>query len=265
MTGGDTLPLTEVIAQEPIADKLYRMVIEAPVNLKEQGYSPGQFLHFRVTDSLDFVLRRPISLCLADEALNRLTVVYRAQGEGTRRIAEKRPGDAVDVLGPLGNGFSVHQEDERVLLIGGGIGVPPLLELARELTRQGKRALAILGFQQANQVILLDEFASFSEVAVATDDGSAGVKGLVTDLFHEERLQGVTRYYACGPTPMLRAVKEAMAARGVPGYLSLEERMGCGIGLCAGCVHKISRKGTVRQLKTCREGPVFPAEEVVFE
>ncbi len=258
------MPQTEVIAQEAIADGVYRMVFRAPVDLKKNGYAPGQFWHIRVTDSFDFTLRRPLSLCQADLDNNTVTVVYRAQGEGTRRIAAKRPGDALDVLGPLGRGFSVHDGDGRVLLVGGGIGVPPLLELAHQLAAHGIRALAILGFQTASQAVLLDDFAPYAEVIVVTDDGTLGERGRVTDFLQPERLQGVVRYYACGPTPMLKAVKDVLAVRGLPGYLSLEERMGCGIGLCAGCVHKIARDGVVRPLKTCREGPVFPAAEVVF-
>ena len=255
---------TEIISHEEIGEKLFRMVLQAPVDLREKGYMPGQFLHFRVSDSYDFVLRRPISLCLADETNNRVTVVYRVQGEGTRRIAEKRPGDMIDVIGPLGHGFPIHEQDDLVMVVGGGIGVPPLLELARKLTQQGTRVIAVLGFQRASQVILVDEFSAYAQVHVVTDDGSMGEQGKVTDLFHIERLHGVKRYYACGPTPMLQAVQAAMMEHAIPGYLSLEERMGCGIGLCAGCVHKVKHNDEIKHLKTCREGPVFAAQEVVF-
>ncbi len=258
------MPRTDVVSQEKIADGLYRMVIKSPVDLSQSAYMPGQFLHFRVSDSIDFMLRRPISLCLADEANNLVTVVYRAQGEGTKRLARLTAGDTVDVIGPLGKGFPLHEESSATLVIGGGIGVPPLLELAKKLRAKGTRVVAILGFQKASQAILIEEFKALAEVFIVTDDGSMGKKGLVTDLLDASMTDGISRYYACGPTPMLRAVKETLEPSGILGYLSLEERMGCGIGLCAGCVHKIQDNDGVHYVKTCKEGPVFAAEEVVF-
>lgn len=253
-----------VWAQRQVAEGLFELTFAAPGPLSEDTVQPGQFVHLRVSDSFDFVLRRPLSVCRVEYDAGRLTVVYRAQGAGTRRLARLKAGDTLDVIGPLGRGFPLHAGDRRALLIGGGIGVPPLVELARRLRRAGVDVVSVVGFQTRGQAILLDDLARFGGVATVTDDGTLGQAGLVTDALTAGLCAEADRYYACGPTPMLRAVQSLMERRGVPGYLSLEERMGCGIGICVGCVHKIRRDEAVKHVKTCREGPVFPADEVVF-
>jgi len=258
------MPTVEVYAQESLGPDLYALTFASPVDLRAGNYQPGQFLHIRVSQSFDFLLRRPLSLCNADVERNRLTVVYRAQGEGTRRLATRGPGDLIDVLGPLGQGFPIHPQDERTLLIGGGVGVPPLLELAKQLRAAGKSVQSLVGFQTAGQLLLVEELATYGAVKVMTDDGSAGERGLVTAALAAELCAHLDRYYACGPGAMLKAVQAAMRSREVQGYLSLEERMGCGIGICVGCVHAVSRDGRLTNAKTCREGPVFDAREVVF-
>ncbi|MCY0877235.1 MAG: dihydroorotate dehydrogenase electron transfer subunit [Firmicutes bacterium] len=255
----------EVVEQMAVGDGLFSLRFRSPVDLRLAGaYHPGQFLHIRVSDSFDFLLRRPLSLCKADVSRNELTVIYRAQGEGTKRLSRVRAGDQLDVLGPLGRGFPIHDGDRHALLVAGGIGVPPMLELAHALKARGQQVTAVLGFQNARHVILQEELMAYGTVHIASDDGTVGTKGLVTDLLTDALCTGVNRYYACGPTPMLRAVQAAMQGCSVPGYLSLEERMGCGIGICVGCVHPIRRGGDVKQVKTCKEGPVFSSEEVVF-
>lgn len=258
------LPLVRVVRQQRVADGLFRLTFASPSPLLPSGSQPGQFFHIRPSDNWDLLLRRPLSLCLADVERNEVTVLYRAAGAGTLRLSRLQAGDSIDVLGPLGRGFPIVSGDRLALLIGGGIGVPPLVELAKALAGAGTRVLSLVGFQTRSQAVLTDELGAYGDVAVATDDGSLGHRGRVTELLTRERCQGVDRYYACGPTPMLSAVKEAMAAERAPGYLSLEERMGCGTGLCAACVHKIARDGRISNLKTCREGPVFPADEVMF-
>jgi len=251
--------------QAVVGEGLYALTFASPVRLSRPGaYEPGQFLHIRVTDSFDYLLRRPLSLCKVDVERNEMTVVYRAQGDGTKRLSRLGVGDLLDVLGPLGHGFPLHGEDRRALLIAGGIGVPPMVELARALTAAGQVVHSIVGFQSAGQAILLDDLRRCGDVSVVSNDGSIGVQGLVTDLLSETLCKDASRFYACGPTPMLRAVQSVMRARAVPGYLSLEERMGCGIGICVGCVHPIVRGETVKHVKTCKEGPVFASEEVVF-
>ena len=258
------LPLVTVHAQTAVGDGLYELTFDAPADLARTPAEPGQFVHIRVSDSFDYLLRRPLSVCRADPARNRLTVVYRAAGPGTRRLARAGAGDRLDVLGPLGRGFPLHAGDARALLIGGGIGVPPLVELARRLRAAGVAVTAAVGYQTAAQAVLWRELRACGELFIATDDGTLGAPGLVTGLLTKGLCATADRYYACGPTPMLRAVQARMRAFAVPGYLSLEERMGCGIGLCAGCVHPVLRDGSVKNVKTCREGPVFPADEVVF-
>ncbi len=255
--------LVKVLSQRPIADQLFSMTIESPSDLRK-GYEPGQFLHFRITDSFDFTLRRPLSICKVDLKKRQITVVYRASGEGTRRLSRLLPGDQVDVIGPLGHGFPIHDEDQHAILIGGGIGVPPMVELGRHLQSRQIKITSVVGFASKRQAILLDELTAFGDVIVLSQDGSIGEEGLVTDALTDALCAGVSRYYACGPTPMLKAVKETMQIRNVPGYLSLEERMGCGIGICVGCVHPIERDQKVTNRKTCKEGPVFLDQEVVF-
>ncbi|TCP52417.1 dihydroorotate oxidase B electron transfer subunit [Tumebacillus sp. BK434] len=250
-----------ILEHKAIASNMMWMVFEAPENL---DFSPGQFLHIRVTDGVDHLLRRPISLCkvLGDKA--GIGIAYRVGGKGTRLLQAKRPGDTLDVLGPLGKGFPLHDGDEHVLLVGGGIGVPPMLELAEQLTRQGVRVTSIVGFQTEQVAILIDELNVFGEVLVATNDGTLGKQGFVTDYMTDQLLASADRFYACGPTPMLRAVQEKMKGK-VEGYLSLEERMGCGIGACMACVTScVLEDGTVGYKKVCKEGPVFPAPEVVL-
>ncbi len=256
------MPSVQILEQRTIAPEIFELRFLDPTGAAVA--SPGQFVHIRVSDSFDFLLRRPLSVCRVDRAGGSVTVVYRVQGEGTARLARRGAGDWLDVLGPLGTGFTLHAGDRRALLVGGGVGVPPLVELARRLAGQGTDVVSAVGFQTRAQAILLDDLASCGELRVATDDGSLGNKGLVTGLLTSEWAAGVDRYYACGPTPMLRAVQRAMTQLRVPGYLSLEERMGCGFGVCVGCVHPILRDNRVHNLKTCRDGPVFPAEEVVF-
>ena len=258
------MPTVEVYAHETLGKDLRALTFASPIDLRANRHQPGQFLHIRVSRSFDFLLRRPLSLCDADVEHNRLTVVYRVSGEGTRRLAARKPGDLIDVLGPLGQGFPIHDMDRRALLIGGGVGVPPLLELAKQLRASGKSVQTVVGFQTAGQLMLIEELAVYGEVAVMTDDGSAGERGRVTAALTAELCADADRYYACGPSAMLRAVQEAMRGRGVPGYLSLEERMGCGVGICMGCVHPVVRGGKLTNAKTCREGPVFDAQEVVF-
>ncbi|PWK12860.1 dihydroorotate oxidase B electron transfer subunit [Tumebacillus permanentifrigoris] len=250
-----------ILEHREIADNMRWLAFEAPHDLQ---YEPGQFLHIRVTDGVDHLLRRPISLCRVDGGRNALVVAYRVGGKGTKLLAAKNVGDTLDVLGPLGKGFPLHDEDRHAILVGGGIGVPPMVELADQLTQRGVQVTTIVGFQSKNVSILIDELTRYGEVLVATNDGSLGLQGFVTDYMTDELLASADRFYACGPTPMLRAVQARMTGR-VEGYLSLEERMGCGIGACMACVTScVLPDGSVGFKKVCKDGPVFPAPEVYF-
>lgn len=215
---------------------------------------PGQFAQIRLPGH---TLRRPISICGIDRGRGRLRFVFQIRGQGTRELAQCEPGDELDILAPLGQGFPVDKT-KRTLLIGGGIGVPPLLGCAAEL---GEKAVACLGFRNREAVILEEDFkAAGAKVAVATDDGSYGRPGLVTEAAGEEDFQVV---FACGPTPMLKAAKALAESRGVPCYLSLEERMACGIGACLGCATPLLKEdGSAYFGHVCKDGPVFDSRRV---
>lgn len=258
------MSLVKIHSHTAIGSEIYELTFVSPVDLQAVGYEPGQFLHIRVTDSFDFLLRRPLSLCKTDIEHNLVTVVYQVKGAGTKRLSEKQVGDVLDVLGPLGHGYPLHALDRAALLIGGGVGVPPLVELARQLQKAGKIVHTVVGFQSNQHAILISELAAYGAVTVVTNDGSLGRKGLVTDELTNDFCSSYDRYYACGPTPMLHSVQQILEKHKLPGYLSLEERMGCGIGICVGCVHKVSRDGQEMNVKTCKEGPVFAAQEVLF-
>jgi len=329
---------------ETAARDTYDMTLDAPALAKEAR--PGQFVHVRLPGR---TLRRPISICSADPDAGTLRMVFAVRGEGTRELAAMGPGEHLDLLGPLGNGFFIPKLAEsesgapdpeavgaarggecpvpklaesesgapapeavgaarggecpipklaesesgasdpeavgaawgedcpvpepaqseagahgaaggRVLLVGGGIGVPPMLYLAQAL---GGDCIAALGFRSADTAILTEEFRALGcDTRVATEDGSMGAKGFVPQCFPEE---GVSRVYACGPAPMLKAAAEYARAHGVPCEVSLEERMACGVGACLGCACRLLREdGTEYYGHVCKDGPVFDAQRVVW-
>lgn len=251
-----------VISNRQIASDIFELTMNG--KMSAEMAVPGQFVHVKAGAGFDPLLRRPISISAIDQQKETFTLVYRKQGRGTALLSEKKPGEEVNVLGPLGNGFPVNavRAGERAVLVGGGVGVPPLLELAKQLTRNGVSVRTVLGFQDANAVFYDSELASFGEVFVATVDGSYGEKGFVTDLLSEGDFNGEA-VYACGPTPMLKAVEAGQFAAKM--YLSLEERMGCGIGACFACVcHTAADPHGVSYKKVCSDGPVFEAGEVVL-
>ena len=241
------LPL---ISNEEIADGIFDMRLEY-----KQDDLPvlcGQFAHVYVPGK---TLRRPISVC--DASGNVLRLVYQIKGEGTR-IMSQMNGGSVDVLVPLGNGFKI-ESGRRYCLIGGGIGAPPMLYTAK----QCDDPLIITGFRNESLVILQDDFKAVGETLLCTDDGSAGRKGFVTDLLRE-RINEIDEVCACGPTPMLKAVAAVCKEYGKPCRISLEERMGCGVGACLVCAVKVRKNGEEVMQHVCKNGPVFNAEEVVF-
>lgn len=218
---------------------------------------PGQFLHIRCGDAN--LLRRPISI--SDIRDGMMTIVFQVRGEGTKWLADRRAGDVLDILGPLGNGFDLG--GRNIILVGGGIGVPPMLFSARAAAG---RATALLGFRDKSCVILNDAFKSFCQnVIIATDDGSCGVQGPVT--LPLKKLLETGEYdavLACGPRSMLRAVTELCIQATVPCQVSMEERMGCGIGACLVCACRTIKDGREEMRHVCKDGPVFPASEVVW-
>lgn len=241
-----------LISNNQIADGIFDMRLEYEKD--DLPVSCGQFAHVYVPGK---ALRRPISVCDCSDGEIRL--VYQVKGEGTRIMSQMKPDELVDVLVPLGNGFDVKR-GKRYCLIGGGIGVPPMLYTAR----QCEKPLVITGFRDSSLVILQDDLANAgAETVLVTDNGTAGAKGFVTDIL-KERINDFDEVCACGPTPMLKAVAEICSAEGKPCQISLEERMACGIGACLVCAVKVRKNGEEIMQHVCKNGPVFNAEEVVF-
>ncbi|AIU81684.1 MULTISPECIES: dihydroorotate dehydrogenase electron transfer subunit [Bacillus] len=243
-----------------IADRIYKMVLKG--ELVRHLTEPGQFLHLKVSDAVTPLLRRPLSIADVNFAANEVSVIYRADGEGTRLLSEKKEGGRIDVLGPLGNGFPVRRIEpgKTALLVGGGVGVPPLKELSKRLTEKGVNVIHVLGFQSAKDVFYEQECRAYGDTYVATADGTYGEKGFVTDVIREKQLE-FDVLLSCGPTPMLKALKQQYSHKEV--YLSMEERMGCGIGACFACVCRTGESDT-SYVKVCLDGPVFKAEEVAL-
>ena len=216
---------------------------------------PGQFAQIYVPGK---TLRRPISICDAEG--DALRFVFQIRGEGTAILANTRAGDSWDVLAPLGRGFSLGDTGRKVCFVGGGIGVPPLVAAAKFL---GANATVVTGFRNRDAVILQDDFAkNGNHVILATDDGSAGFHGLVTECLPDD----CEAIFACGPTPMLRALTAEAEKRGIECQISLEQRMACGIGACLGCAVKLKTEdGGWRHGHVCKDGPVFDARIVAFD
>lgn len=250
-----------VISQSELADSIFELTLKA--ELVNEMNEPGQFVHIKVSDSTDPLLRRPISIAEIDKQKNEFTIIYRKQGKGTSILADKQAGDLVDVLGPLGHGFPLSETSpgETALLVGGGIGTPPLYELSLQLVKKGVKVIHVLGFQTKGAVFYEEKFAALGETYVATVDGTAGTKGFVTDVITERGLQFDT-LYACGPKAMLKALEVNYKNKKV--FLSLEERMACGIGACFACVCHTGDENSHAYKKVCSDGPVFRAGEVIL-
>lgn len=245
-----------VESQQQIAKDIFEMNVSG--KLVGEITSPGQFVHIRVGDTFEPLLRRPISIASINQEQQTMTLIYRAEGRGTTLLSQKRPGDMLDILGPLGNGFPVHETTpgQQAVLIGGGIGVPPLYELSKQLTAKGVQCTHILGFQSEDVVFYEEQFQQLGKTYIATVDGTKGTKGFVTNVMSSLEEEFAT-YYSCGPMPMLQAVQQMY--EGKKGFLSFEQRMGCGIGACFACVCPTADKAEKTYVKVCSDGPVFPA------
>ena len=244
-----------IISQEEIAPGIFSMWLKT--EQIAQHAKAGQFISIYCEDG-SRMLPRPISICEIDKNDGALHLVYRVAGKGTQEFSEKNTGMELSVLGPLGNGFPL--KSKKAFLIGGGIGIPPILELAKQLDCEKK---IVLGYRNSD-MFLLDEFKKYGSVYIATEDGSYGSKGNVLDAIRENDLEADI-IYACGPTPMLRALKEYAAEKQMECWISMEEKMACGIGACLACVCKskeVDAHTNVHNKRVCREGPVFRAEEV---
>ena len=248
-----------VVSQEQIGKDIFSLWLQT--DQMAQYARPGQFLSL-YTGNAGKLLPRPISICEIDKETSRIRLVYRVTGKntGTEAFSKMQPEDKIEALGPLGNGFPLEEaEGKKVFLIGGGIGIPPILETAKQLNAQ---KTAVLGYR--DELFLNEEFAKYADVYVATEDGSSGTKGNVLNAIQEKALEADV-IFACGPTPMLRALKEYAAANHITCWISMEERMACGIGACLACVCKskdIDAHSQVHNKRVCKDGPVFLSTEV---
>ena len=236
-----------ILKNTPLTSNVYRMVLAGDT---ASITAPGQFVNIALAGKF---LRRPISVC--DYDCRSLTLIYKAVGSGTAQLAEMR-GGSLDILTGLGNGYDLTAAGDAPVLVGGGVGVPPLYRLAKDLLAQGKPVSVILGFNTASEIFLREEFAALGcDVTVTTADGTAGVRGFVTDAL---KAMDYSYFYACGPEPMLRAVWNISKTSG---QMSFEERMGCGFGACMGC----SCKTLAGYKRICKDGPVMRKEEILWE
>lgn len=235
----------KILSNEKIAKDVYKMILEGDT---QYITAPGQFINIKLNDKF---LRRPISVCDCDDST--ITIIYKVVGSGTEYMSTLEEGEILDILTGLGNGYDISKST-KPLLIGGGVGVPPLYMLAKKLIAAGQRPVVILGFNTKDEIFYEDEFKSIGcDVRVTTVDGSYGIKGFVTDAFPDD----YDYFYTCGPMPMFRAIEKVAVTSG---QYSFEERMGCGFGACMGCSCK-TKYGSKR---ICKDGPVLEREEIVW-
>ena len=241
--------LFSITQNEKIAQSVYKMRLSGDTSAIKKA---GQFVNIKLDG---FFLRRPISVC--DYTAEELLIIYKVVGKGTEKMSAMEKGEQLDILTGLGNGYDLTVKTERPVLIGGGVGVPPLYKLAKELKKQGKRVSVILGFNSENEIFFEDEFKEIADkVLICTADGSYGIKGFVTDAVQDIDFD---YFFTCGPEPMFKAL-ESTIDKNISGQLSFEQRMGCGFGACMGC----SCKTLTGNKRICREGPVLFREEIIW-
>lgn len=246
-----------IVEQQETATDIFSMWLQTEAIAKEAV--PGQFISVYSRDK-SRMLPRPISICQIDREKGRIRLVYRIAGKGTEEFSGCGAGDVLEILGPLGNGFPLKKNYERVFLLGGGIGIPPMAELAAELPGE---KLIVAGYRNG-EIFLKEELEENGKLYIATEDGSVGTRGNVLDAIRENQLSAQA-IFACGPAPMLRALKAYAAERGMDCYLSLEERMACGVGACLACVCRsmdVDAHTHVKNKRICKDGPVFSADEI---
>lgn len=246
-----------LVQKKELAKGFYSFTLSCPE--AAEAAKPGQFVNLKVPE---FSLRRPISICEIDKAAGTLRLVFEVRGDGTEKLAAFEEGDMIDMLAPLGNGFAVNPA-EKAVVIGGGIGVPPMLELAKQFSRTAR---AVLGFRNADASILEEDFrACCADTLLYTDDGSKGEKGFVTDglkeLLSREKLDVI---YACGPEMMLKNVVRLADSSGIRCQVSMEQRMACGVGACYVCACRMVMNGEEYYGHVCKDGPVFDSKQLVL-
>lgn len=245
----------QILKNQPIAKNTYKLIFKAP-DISKIAY-PGQFVHIRVLDTTSPLLRRPISLAGVDTAKGTCKIIYKVVGKGTQLLSCKKPGENLDIIGPLGKGFPINILGKEPILIGGGVGTAPLLFLA-EYIGVGR---AFVGFTTKDEVFGIETLKTAGyDVKLYTDDGSLGKKGYPTDDI-KDYITDDSMIFACGPTALLKKVKKLLKETNIPTYVSLEERMACGIGACLGCSVK-TPEGNYK--KTCSDGPVFSVDRIIL-
>ena len=247
-----------ILQQECIGTDIYSLWLDAP-QIASQA-KPGQFISVYSNDS-GRVLPRPISICEIDREKGALRIVYRIAGKGTKEFSGMKAGETLDILGPLGNGFPMDViKGKRVFMMGGGIGVPPMVQTAKE----AKAEVTVIAGYRNSEIFLKEELEQNGTLVIATEDGSVGTKGNVMDAIRENHLEADV-IFACGPTPMLRAIKTYAEENGILCYISMEEKMACGVGACLACVCKskdVDHHSHVHNKRICKDGPVFLSTEV---
>ena len=241
--------LYTIVSNTPLTPVVYRMVLEGDTQYITHS---GEFINIELSGKF---LRRPISIADYDERT--ITIIYKVVGRGTEQMKQMQAGEVLDILTGLGNGFSTDNDAKRPLLVGGGVGVPPMYNLCKRLLSEGKKPMVILGFNTASEIFYAEEFRALGvDVYISTADGSEGTKGFVTEVIREKALE-FDYLYTCGPLPMLKALYDATES---PAEFSFEERMGCGFGACMGC----SCKTKYGNKRICKDGPVLKREEIIW-
>lgn len=248
-----------IIEKSSLSADIYSYTLHCPDVAAEA--QTGQFVQIKAEG---FTLRRPISICEIDKQKGTIRLVFEVRGKGTDAVSRLNVGELMDIIAPLGHGFTVPDTlNGRAIIVGGGIGTPPMLDIAKKYK---DKCTAVLGFRSFDRIILDKDYAKAgAKTIICTDDGSYGIKGTIASPLEEElKAGGVSMIYACGPTPMLKAVVQTAERYGVKCEVSLEQRMGCGVGACVVCACTVRRDGKEQVLRVCKDGPVFDGSEVVF-
>lgn len=254
----------KLIKKEQLKSDIYKFSVQAPEIVKEA--KPGNFIEIRVSDQTEPFLRRPISIYNLEKENGILEFIFQVKGKGTEILSKKKENDLIDIIGPLGYGTFKYDQYKNLGIIGGGIGVFPLYELAKCAKKDNKNVNTYLGFRNKDYVVLEDEFQNVSDnLTITTDDGSYAKQGFAINFLEKDIEEGkIDAIYACGPLPMLKAVQKLAIEKNIPCQISLEEKMGCGLGVCLGCAVKTAKspKDAPEYWHVCKAGPVFQAKDV---
>jgi len=261
----------KIVSMEEIGPGIFKMTVRSEYVCEKAR--PGQFVNVKCGDGLTPLLRRPISICDVDRKKGTFDLVFQVRGTGTECLSRKKPGSVIDIIAPLGKGFDISGKYKRIGVIGGGIGIFPLLFLLKERKaiafkeNEAMKSTVFLGFKNADSIVLYEEFDDAADALyISTDDGSRGYHGLITDLLERElERTGFDIIYTCGPRPMINKVVKMALSRKIPCQVSLEERMGCGVGACLVCACKTRLGDEWEYSHICRDGPVFWGDELILE